>query len=593
MAFLTDRTLATGVTLQDLIHIVITGDTSQNPAGSSYKATIQQVSDAILFGFTGSTDYYVTGGTYSGGTLVLDRQNGSVTITGFTTGSTQLYEVGSGVGSTQRIGVSADASGDYSLVGGGTGNTSSGNYSFVGGGFCNTATNLCSTVSGGKSNTASGYSSFVGGGQTNTSTGGASLVSGGFANTASNSYSTVGGGGQNRSIGCSSTVSGGLQNTASCNYSFVGGGSINKSICNYSTVIGGSGNTASNLYSFVGGGQLNTASGIHSVVVGGEQNKATSFCNFVGGGGQNTALGFRTTIAGGRSNTTSSTYSIIGGGWGNKAICTTSVIGGGRFNVACGDNTSILGGVNNTSISNFGTILGGSGNTVNHIMSATYGKDVVSVSACTFHVNYLALQNTPETDVQTTTQYLTRDSATGVIKTKLNPGPTVYGLFTQTGDSVVVSATTDETTVIGAGVGTLLVPPNGFSIGDSFRIKMGGVISNPSNNDIRIRLKSGSVDLGDSLFQNLSTHSNDTWCLDIDFIIRNIGGTGTASIMTIGSFATTKKNGGDIQGFSFETLNNTTFNTTISNTLNITVEWDQVDSGDIIYSRTFVLNKIY
>ncbi len=32
MAFLTDRSLATGVTLDDLIHIVITGDTSQgNP----------------------------------------------------------------------------------------------------------------------------------------------------------------------------------------------------------------------------------------------------------------------------------------------------------------------------------------------------------------------------------------------------------------------------------------------------------------------------------------------------------------------------------------------------------------------------------
>jgi hypothetical protein len=47
MGFLTDRTLATGVTLQDLIHIVITGDTSQNPAGSSYKATIGQVFDSI------------------------------------------------------------------------------------------------------------------------------------------------------------------------------------------------------------------------------------------------------------------------------------------------------------------------------------------------------------------------------------------------------------------------------------------------------------------------------------------------------------------------------------------------------------------
>jgi hypothetical protein len=44
---LTDRTLATGVSENDIIHIVITGDTSQNPAGSSYKATIKQVSAAL------------------------------------------------------------------------------------------------------------------------------------------------------------------------------------------------------------------------------------------------------------------------------------------------------------------------------------------------------------------------------------------------------------------------------------------------------------------------------------------------------------------------------------------------------------------
>ena len=48
MAFLTDRSLATGVTLDDLIHIVITGDTSQgNPAGSSYKAKVSQVGNAF------------------------------------------------------------------------------------------------------------------------------------------------------------------------------------------------------------------------------------------------------------------------------------------------------------------------------------------------------------------------------------------------------------------------------------------------------------------------------------------------------------------------------------------------------------------
>lgn len=40
---LTDRIFATGVTRDDLIHIVITGDTSQSPEGSSYKAKISQI----------------------------------------------------------------------------------------------------------------------------------------------------------------------------------------------------------------------------------------------------------------------------------------------------------------------------------------------------------------------------------------------------------------------------------------------------------------------------------------------------------------------------------------------------------------------
>jgi len=66
MAKLTTRSLASGATLDDLIHIVITGDTSQDPDGSSYKATLSQLSPL----FTGTTfsggsgncitDFYVT-----------------------------------------------------------------------------------------------------------------------------------------------------------------------------------------------------------------------------------------------------------------------------------------------------------------------------------------------------------------------------------------------------------------------------------------------------------------------------------------------------------------------------------------------------
>jgi hypothetical protein len=66
----------------------------------------------------------------------------------------------------------------------------------------------------------------------------------------------------------------------------------------------------------------------------------------------------------------------------------------------------------------------------------------------------------------------------------LSPLPTVYGLYSQTGNSVVISATTVESTLIGLGVGTLSVPENGFKIGDSFRADFGGLLS-AKNNDTK------------------------------------------------------------------------------------------------------------
>lgn len=85
MAFLTDQTLASGVTLNDLIHVVIPTDVSQNPAGSSYKATIQQVLD-------NKVDVYVTGGTYSNGTTTFtNNTGGTFNVTGYNTGSTKYF----------------------------------------------------------------------------------------------------------------------------------------------------------------------------------------------------------------------------------------------------------------------------------------------------------------------------------------------------------------------------------------------------------------------------------------------------------------------------------------------------------------------
>jgi hypothetical protein len=97
----------------------------------------------------------------------------------------------------------------------------------------------------------------------------------------------------------------------------------------------------------------------------------------------------------------------------------------------------------------------------------------------------------------------------------------------------------------------------------------------------------------DSGVQILSAHSNDIFKLEITFTIRNIGGPGVASIISFGSFQTIKKNSANIDGFGFELENNTTFDTTISNTLDITVKWGSNNVNNSIKSRTLVLNKIY
>jgi hypothetical protein len=60
MALLTSRTLvqSTAITPTTLIHIVTTGDTSQNPQGSSYKAELQQLTP-IFGGYTYEIGEYV------------------------------------------------------------------------------------------------------------------------------------------------------------------------------------------------------------------------------------------------------------------------------------------------------------------------------------------------------------------------------------------------------------------------------------------------------------------------------------------------------------------------------------------------------
>ena len=175
-----------------------------------------------------------------------------------------------------------------------------------------------------------------------------------------------------------------------------------------------------------------------------------------------------------------------------------------------------------------------------------------------------------------------------------NPYSKTGGLYAQTGNSNIITNTTVETSLINGGVGTLTVPANGFQVGDSFRAVFGGVMNADNNENITIRVDAGPIVLLDSGLQNLgSSVTNDVWSLNIDFTIRQIGPAGVASIVSLGSFHYTKTNNSSVQGFAFNVVNNTTFDTTIPTTLDVTAQWQNASTGNTIYSDIFILNKTY
>jgi hypothetical protein len=175
-----------------------------------------------------------------------------------------------------------------------------------------------------------------------------------------------------------------------------------------------------------------------------------------------------------------------------------------------------------------------------------------------------------------------------------SPSTNSYGLYAQTADSTPVTATTVETTIIGAGVGTLTVPANGFSIGDSFACALDGLISCVSSATIHIYVKTlTGVILADTGIITLAAATGKSWIMNLYFTIRALGNTGTASISSGGLFSYIRNGGTQFEGYVLSNINNTTFDTTISNTLIVTAQWNSTNAGNSIVTRNFTLTKIY
>lgn len=142
---------------------------------------------------------------------------------------------------TYRDNVNQVASGDYSIICGGTRNKATGNQSFIGSGNANISLSSTGIILGGGNNSLSVAAT-------------SSAIMSGTNNEITNYNSVIVGGRNNTISGHDSFIDGGLRNSISEMYSIIN--------C-------GADNTITAQYAFIGSGANNTASGYMSVICGG------------------------------------------------------------------------------------------------------------------------------------------------------------------------------------------------------------------------------------------------------------------------------------------------------------------------------------
>jgi hypothetical protein len=168
-----------------------------------------------------------------------------------------------------------------------------------------------------------------------------------------------------------------------------------------------------------------------------------------------------------------------------------------------------------------------------------------------------------------------------------------YGLYAQTALGTNITNTTVETSLVGAGVGTLTVPANAFKVGDNFTLKMCGRLSCANNETIHIRLKSDGVVIADAGIFTMKLSTGKYFELITDFTIAKLGAAGVAELFVNGQYAYNQDANTQLDGVNFALISNTTFDTTVVNSLSVTAQWGLAKTANSIQSQNFVLQKVY
>ena len=167
------------------------------------------------------------------------------------------------------------------------------------------------------------------------------------------------------------------------------------------------------------------------------------------------------------------------------------------------------------------------------------------------------------------------------------------GLYAGTSAGTALNTTTLTTLTPTTSVGSLTVPANGFSVGDSYHLVVAGDCDFFNNDTVQITLRYDGTNLAQSTVFAVenANGSNNVFEIEADFTIRSIGATG--SVHTSGEF-TYNKDSVDSKDFRGIRFNDTqVIDTTATATLDVLFQFVSRPGGSTLQTQLFRLGKVY
>lgn len=159
------------------------------------------------------------------------------------------------------------------------------------------------------------------------------------------------------------------------------------------------------------------------------------------------------------------------------------------------------------------------------------------------------------------------------------------GLFTQTED-VTVANTVTETTLLGAGSGSVTIPANMLQVGTTLKIFLRGYVSTVAgSDDPDIRIYWDTVELFDTGFNTPASALTNAY-IDAEVMLtcRSVGATGT--VVVSGLFHV------DQDTYPVVNTSAVTIDTTADADIDITCEWDAADVANTVTAQIVTIERV-